>query len=84
MTEFSQEWAVSYLVALEKANGGLRGIAPTDIWRRAKGHDMVQVVQPLPANSCINTYQNFKQLTSRDYACGINVDEDFETGVHDT
>jgi hypothetical protein len=141
--EFAPEWAGSYLVALEEPNGGIRGIASVDIFRRAQGHAIVQAAQPLAAKSCIDTYPNFQQLAlskdskdgashfllflgaayydpaftsaadaedptvivnlhinnafgalcarlvldvlsgkaSRDYACGIKVDEHFETAV---
>jgi hypothetical protein len=133
--------AGSYLIASEKPNGGIRGIAPVDIWRRATGNAIVQAVQLVAAKVCIETYPNFKQLAlsrdgashflyllnsayydpsftsaphvedpmviinldisnafgticarlvldhlsgkaSRDYACGINADTDFETAVH--
>ena len=33
MPEFAPEWAGSYLIAFQKASGGIRGIAPVDIWR---------------------------------------------------
>ena len=130
---------------MEKPNGGIRGIASVDIFRRAQGHAIVQAAQPLAAKSCIDTYPNFQQLalskdskdgashflyflgaayydpaftsaadaedptvivnlhitnafgalcarlvldvlsgkSSRDYACGIKVDEDFETAVYE-
>ena len=42
MPEFAPEWAGSYLIALQKASGGIRGIAPVDIWRRAMGNAIVQ------------------------------------------
>ena len=32
LPEFAPEWADSYLIALQKPNGGIRGIAPVDIW----------------------------------------------------
>ena len=142
LPDFAPEWADSYLIALEKPNGGIRGIAPVDIWRRAMGNAIVQAVQPLAAKVCIETYSNFKQLAlskdgashflyllnsayydpsftsapdahdptviinldisnafgtlcarlvldvlagkaSRDYACGINADADFETAVYE-
>jgi hypothetical protein len=47
---------------LEKPNGGLRGIAPVDIWRQGKGHAIVQAVQPLAAKTRIDSYSSFKQL----------------------
>ena len=136
------EYTGSYLIALQKPSGGIRGIAPVDIWRRATGNAIVQVTQKIAAKTCIETYPNFKQLTlskdgashclyflnaaysdpdftsaedaedpwvimqldiknafgslcarlvldvlsgkaSRDYSCGIKVDEDFETAVHE-
>ena len=142
MPEFAPEWAGSYLIALQKASGGIRGIAPVDIWRRAMGNAIVQATQQTAAKTCIDTYTNFKQLalskdgvshclyflnatcsdpvftsaedeadpmvivkldisnafgslyarlvldvlsgkTSRDYGCGIKVDEEFETTVHE-
>jgi len=128
------------VIALQKPSGGIRGIAPVDIWRRATGHAIVQATQQTAAKTCIDTYPNFKQLAlskdgashclyflnaaysepaftsaeaedpmvimkldisnafgslcarlvldvlsgkaSRDYACGVKVDEDFETAVH--
>ncbi len=140
---FAPELSGSYLIALEKPNGGIRRKAPVDIWRRATGNAIVQAVQPVAAKVCIETYPNFKQLAlskdgashfrglyllnsayydpsftsasdaedpmviinldisntfgtlcarlvldylsdkvSRDYACGINTDADFETAVH--
>ena len=144
LPDFAPELAGSYLIALEKPNGGIRGIAPVDIWRRATGNAIVQAVQPVASKVCIETYPNFKQLAlskdgashslyllnsayydpsftsaaatdaedpmviinldisntfgtlcarlvldhlsgkaSRDYACGINADADFETAVHE-
>ena len=41
MQDFAPEWAGSYLIALQKASGGIRGIAPVDIWRRATGNAIV-------------------------------------------
>ncbi len=29
------EWAGSYLISLQKASGGIRGIVPVDFWRRS-------------------------------------------------
>ena len=46
LPEFAPEWAGSYLTALEKPNGGIRGIAPVDVWRRATGNAIVEAVQP--------------------------------------
>ncbi len=34
LPDFTPELADSYLIALEKPNGGITGIAPVDIWRR--------------------------------------------------
>ena len=53
LPEFAPEWASSYLIALEKPkmekpNGGIRGVVPVDIWRRATGN---AVVQPYALNS---------------------------------
>jgi hypothetical protein len=143
LPDFAPELAGSYLIALEKPNGGIRGIAPVDIWRRATGNAIVQAIQPVAAKVIIETYPNFKQLAlpkdgtshflyllnsayydssftsapdaedpmviinldisivfgtlcarlvldvlsgkaSRDYACGINADADFETAVHES
>ena len=141
MPDFSPEYTGSHVIALQKPSGGIRGIAPVDIWRRATGHAIVQATQQTAAKTCIDTYTNFKQLSlskdgasqclyflnaaysdpaftsaedaedpmvinkldisnafgslcarlvldvlsgkaSRDYACGVKVDEDFETAVH--
>ena len=62
LPDFAPELAGSYIIALEKPNGGIRGIAPVDIWRRATGNAIVQAVQPVAAKVCIETYPNFKQL----------------------
>ena len=62
MPDFAPEWAGSYLIALQKASGGIRGIAPVDIWRRATGHAIVQITQRTAAKTCIDTFTNFKQL----------------------
>ena len=126
MPEFAPEWAGLYLIALQKASGGIHSIAPVDIWRRATGNAIVQATQQTAAKICIDTYTNFKQLAlskdgashclylhklqavvkldisnafgslcarlvldglsgkaSRDYACGIKVDEGFETAVYE-
>jgi hypothetical protein len=45
-----------------KSVGGIRGIAPVDIWRRAMGNAIVQATQQTAAKTCIDTYTNFKQL----------------------
>ena len=127
---------------MRKASGGIRGIAPVDIWRRATGNAIFQATQQTAAKICIDTYTNFKQLAlskdgashclyflnaayshpaftsaedeadpmvivkleisnaygsfcarmvldglsgkaSRDCACGIKVDEEFETAVYE-
>jgi hypothetical protein len=34
LPEFAPEYTGSYLIALQKPSGGIRGIAPVDIWRR--------------------------------------------------
>jgi hypothetical protein len=142
LPEFAPEYTGSYLIALQKPSGGIRGIAPVDIWRRATGNAIVQATQKRVAKTCIETYSNFKQLAlskdgashclyflnaayadpdftsvedaedpmvfmqldiknafgslcarlvldvlsgkaSRDYSCGIKVDEAFETAVHE-
>jgi len=62
LPEFSPEYTGSYLIALQKPSGGIRGIAPVDIWRRATGHPIVQATQQAAAKTCIETYPNFKQL----------------------
>ena len=70
LPEFAPEWAGSYLIALEKPNGGIIGIAPVDVCRRATGNAIVQAIQPLTAKVCIETYPNFKPLAlSKDGAC---------------
>ena len=61
LPDFAPEWAGSYLIA-EKANGGIRGIAPVDIWRRATVNAIVQAVQQVADKVCIETYPNFKQI----------------------
>ena len=45
-----------------KKPGGLRGIAPVDIWRRAKGNAIVEATQQTASKTCIDTYTNFKQF----------------------
>jgi hypothetical protein len=65
LPEFVPEWAGSYLIALQKATGGLRGIVPVDIFRRAAGNAIVQAVQPIAAKVCLETYPNFKQFAYR-------------------
>jgi hypothetical protein len=42
LPEFAPEYTGSYLIALQKHSGGIRGIAPVDIWRRATGNVIVQ------------------------------------------
>ncbi len=42
LPEFAPEHTESYLIALQKPSGGIRGIAPVDIWRRATGNVIVQ------------------------------------------
>jgi hypothetical protein len=138
LSDFTPELTDSYLIVLEKPNGDIRGMVPVDIWRRATGNAIFQVVQPVVVKVCIQTYPNFKHLVlskdgdslfvyllnstyydpfftsssdvedpmviinldisnafgtlcvrlvldhlsvkvSRDYACGINTDADFET-----
>jgi hypothetical protein len=142
LPEFTPEYTGSYLIAFQKLSGGIRGIAPVDIWRRATGNAIVQATQKIVVKKCIETYENFKQLilskdgvshclyllntaysdpsftsaedaedpmvimqldiknafgclcarlvldvlsgkASRDYACDIKVDEEFETAVHE-
>jgi len=41
LPDFAPELAGSYLIALEKPNGGIRDIAPVDVWHRATGNDIV-------------------------------------------
>ena len=55
LSEFAPEWTVSYLIAMEKPNGGIRGIAPVDIYRRTMGNAVVQEVQPIAVKVCIET-----------------------------
>ncbi len=62
MTEFAPEYTGSYLIVLQKPSGGIRYIAPVDIWRRAMGHGIVQATQQTAAKTCIDTYTNCKQL----------------------
>ena len=62
MPEFAPEHTGSYLISLQKPSGGIRGIAPVDIWRWATGHAIVQATQHIAAKMCIDTYPNFKQL----------------------
>ena len=61
LPDFAPEWAGSYLIALQKPTGGIRGIAPVDTFRRAAGNAIVKAVQPMAA-VCIETYPNFKQF----------------------
>jgi hypothetical protein len=60
LPEFAPEHTGSYLIALQKPSGGIRGIAPVDIWRRATGNAIVRATQQIAAKTCIDTY--FKQL----------------------
>ena len=62
LPDFAPEWAGSYLIALQKPTGGIRGRAPVDAFRRAAGNAIVQAVQPMAAKVCIETYPNFKQF----------------------
>ncbi len=62
LPEFAQEYTGSYLIALQKPSGGIRGIAPVDIWRRATGNAIVRATQQIAAKTCIDKYSNFKQL----------------------
>ena len=62
LPEFAPEYTGSYLIALQKPSGGIRGIAPVDIWRRATGNAIVRATQQIAAKTCIDTYSNFKQL----------------------
>ncbi len=59
LPEFAPEHTGSYLIALQKPSGGIRGLAPVDIWRRATGNAIVQIT----SKTCIDPYPNFKQLT---------------------
>ena len=36
VSEFAPEYTGSYLIALQKPSGGIRGIAPVDIWKRGR------------------------------------------------
>ena len=47
LPEFAPEYTGYYIIALQKPSGGIRGIAPVDIWRRATGHVIVQATQYL-------------------------------------
>jgi hypothetical protein len=38
LPDFAPEYTGSYLIALQKPSGGIRGIAPVDIWRRVMGN----------------------------------------------
>jgi hypothetical protein len=62
LPDFAPELAGSYLIALEKPNGGIRDIAPVDICQRATVNDFVQVVQPVAVKVYVDTHPNFKQL----------------------
>ena len=62
LPEFTPEYTGSYLIALQKPSGGIRGIAPVDIWRRTTGNAIVRATQQIEAKTCIDTYSNFKQL----------------------
>jgi hypothetical protein len=42
LPDFAPEYTGSYLIALQKPSGGIRGIAPVDIWRRTMGNAIVQ------------------------------------------
>ena len=63
MSDFAPEWAGSYVITLQKASGDIRGIVSVEIWRRVKGHVIMQVTQKTTVKTCIDTYTNFKQLT---------------------
>jgi hypothetical protein len=62
LPEFAPEHTGSYLIALQKPSGCIRGIAPVDIWRRATGHPIVQVTEHIVGKTWIDTYPNFKEL----------------------
>ena len=63
LPDFAPEYTGSYLIVLQKPSGGIRGIAPVDIWRRVMGNAIVQVTQKTVPKKCVETYENFKQLT---------------------
>jgi hypothetical protein len=63
LPEFAPEYTGSYLIALQKPSGGIRGITPVDIWRWATGNVIVQATQKRVTKTCMETYSNFKQLT---------------------
>jgi len=63
LPDFATEYTGSYLIALQKPSGGIRGIAPVDIWRRSMGNVIVQATQKSVPKKCVETYENFKQLT---------------------
>ena len=41
LPDFAPEYTGSYLIALQKPSGGIRGIAPVDIWRRSMGNALI-------------------------------------------
>jgi len=50
LPEFAPEYTGSYLIALQKPSGGIRGIAPVDIWRRdrLRGTQLSKLRKKLP------------------------------------
>jgi hypothetical protein len=62
LPEFAPEYTDSYLIALQKPSGGIRGIASVDLWRRTTGNTTVRETQQISVKTCIDTYSNFKQL----------------------
>ena len=47
LPEFAPEYTGSYLIAFQKPSGGIRGIAPVDIWRRVTGNSIVQATKKI-------------------------------------
>jgi hypothetical protein len=62
LPKFAPENTGSYLIAVRKPSGGIRGITPVDIWRRDTGNAIVRPTEQITTKTCIDTYSNFKQL----------------------
>jgi len=62
LPDFAPEYSGSYLIPFQKPIGGIRGIAPVDIWRRTMGNAIVQATQKTVAKKCVETYENFKEM----------------------
>ena len=58
LPELAPEYTGSYLSAQQKPSGGIRGIAPVDIWRRATGNAIVRATQQIEVKTCTDVIMN--------------------------